>query len=140
MSSQCTNCNIQNSSSEYQGSQGEIGIKILPPRKRYNPAVFNATASKASSVLASAVSSVASQTAVGSIDEQIAKQREKMKSSITKLNVDTLLALEKKNSPNRRRRQLFPTPESPIINSLNRKSLYNRKKKGNKKEKRRVSI
>ena len=61
MSSKCTNCNIQNSSSEYQGSQGEIGIKILPPRKRYNPAFFNAsTASsasvKATSTLASAVS------------------------------------------------------------------------------------
>jgi cathepsin B len=104
MSSKCTNCNIQNSSSEYQGSQGEIGIKILPPRKRYNPAFFNAsTASsassvKASSVLASAVSDVTSQSAVGSIDEQLLKQREKMKSITSKLNLDTLIALEKAKS------------------------------------------
>jgi len=99
MSSQCTNCNIQNSSSEYQGSQGEIGIKILPPRKRYNPAVFNASASKGSSILSSAVSAVASQTtAVGSLEEQLAKQREKMKSTVSKLNTDTLLALEKAQS------------------------------------------
>lgn len=100
MSSTCNNCNIQNSSSEYQGAQGEIGIKILPPRKRYNPAVFNASASssaKASSALSSAVSGVTAQYA-GPVDAELQKQKEKMKAKISTINVGTLAALEKAKS------------------------------------------
>jgi cathepsin B len=101
MSSVCNNCNIQNSTSEYQGgSLGEVGVKIIPPKKRYNPSVFNVLASSSGKSLASLSSAVSGATAqyTSKADAELKKQEEKMKEKITQRNVGTLVALEKAKS------------------------------------------
>jgi cathepsin B len=69
--SQCNNCNIQNSSSEYAGNGDLSKNKIKPPRRRYNPGLTNKAGSTG--------------------DSSVSKSLDKLKT----LNISTLKAVEK---------------------------------------------
>lgn len=65
MSSQCVNCNLQNSTSQYAATNGgSDGPSILPPRRRYNPvASFSSGTSAGTSNVVNKIVNVSQQTA-----------------------------------------------------------------------------
>ena len=90
MSTNCVNCNIQNSTSQYasNGSGGE-GNTILPPRRRYNPvASFSSGTNTGTSNVVNKIVSVSNQSA--SSDSSSAS-----KSQSSKSNLSTLQSIQK---------------------------------------------
>lgn len=65
MSSQCVNCNLQNSTSQYALNGGvDTGNTILPPRRRYNPiATFNSGSNSGTSNVVNKIINVSQQNA-----------------------------------------------------------------------------
>lgn len=64
MSSQCNNCNYQQSTSQYANVGGDSNVSIIPPRRRYNPGALVVTGSGAgTSTAISKVINVGSQSA-----------------------------------------------------------------------------
>ena len=89
MSSQCVNCNIQNSTSQYaaNGSGGE-GSNILPPRRRYNPvATFSSGSNAGTSNVVNKIVNVSQQSASSDSSAQA-------KSMSSKSNLATLQSIQ----------------------------------------------
>lgn len=90
MSSQCVNCNLQNSTSQYATNGNEAGGNtILAPRRRYNPAAtFNSGSNAGTSNVVNKIVNVSQQNA--STDTSVAS-----KSMSQKSNIATLQNIEK---------------------------------------------
>lgn len=90
MSTNCVNCNIQNSTSQYANNgSGSEGNTILPPRRRYNPvATFSSGTNSGTSNVVNKIVNVSSQTA--SSDSSMSS-----KSQSSKSNLATLQSIQK---------------------------------------------
>lgn len=90
MSSQCVNCNLQNSTSQYAINGNENGgNNILPPRRRYNPiATFNSGTSMGTSNVVNKIINVSQQNASSDSSAQ-------SKSMSSKSNLATLQSIQK---------------------------------------------
>lgn len=90
MSSQCVNCNLQNSTSQYATNGNEAGGNtILAPRRRYNPAAtLNSGTNAGTSNVVNKIVNVSQVNA--STDTSVAS-----KSMTQKSNIATLQNIEK---------------------------------------------
>jgi len=90
MSSQCVNCNIQNSTSQYwTNDNANSGNAIQPPRRRYNPiATFSSGSNVGTSNVVNKIISVSQQNA--SSDSSASA-----KSQSSKSNLATLQSVQK---------------------------------------------